>query len=314
MQTVLVLRGGIDAHDVSLKTGAAALGAFSKDSSRAIDVFIDKKGAWHVRGVPVAPEQALRGADRIFNALHGAFGEDGQVQKILERSGVPFTASGAFASALAMQKPLAKELMQKAGVRVPRHALVSESPDLEREVLAGFRSFSPPVVIKPAASGTSLGVSVAKTFESAWSAVKNAFGFSPKVMLEEYISGREATLGVVEDFRGKEAYALLPIEVVRPRLSVFDAAMKRAEPPLRLGSFTRDESAELERLARLAHETMGLRGYSRSDFIVTPRGVYFLEANSQPPLGPGTAFSASLEAVGAEGEIFEHLLRVSASK
>lgn len=318
MKTALVLRGGIDAQDISLKTGSAALESIGKEAYRPVDVFIDREGMWHMRGVPVTPERALYTADAVLNALHGAYGEDGTVQGILEYSGVPFTGSRAFASALAMNKLAAKEMLGKKDVRVPRHVVLEVSPDLEREALEAFRTFSPPVIVKPVSSGISSGVSAARTFVEFWDAVKGAFNFSSKVLAEEYISGREATVGVIEGMRGEPVYALLPLEILKPAsFSVFDSQAKRSGEAYfaGTGTFTGEETGELIRLARLAHETLGLRHYSRSDFIVTPRGIYFLEANSLPPFGAGTAFSRSLDAVGISADEWgSHLLRLAADR
>ena len=104
-----VLRGGPSSeHEVSLKTGAAILKNLPTDRFTARDIFIDKQGVWHERGIPVSPERVLRNVDAIVIGLHGEYGEDGEVQKLLERFGVPYTGSNSLASSLAMHKVLAK--------------------------------------------------------------------------------------------------------------------------------------------------------------------------------------------------------------
>lgn len=314
MTTVAVLRGGsAGEHEVSLETGAHILGllpSLSEGEFRPLDIFIDKELVWHVRGVPIAPERALANADIVFNALHGGYGENGSVQRLLERIGIPYTGSGAYGSAISLNKKLAKDIMQKVGVRVPRHIVLTVSPDLEREALAAFRSFSPPVMVKPVSSGSSMGAGLATTFPEFWERVKEAFAHGTEVLAEEFVMGREATCGVVDDFRGKERYALLPAEITKPSpFSIFDNAAKRDGARVQAhGGFKKDERSEIERLALLAHELLGLRQYSRSDFVVTPRGVYFIEANALPPLAPRSAFAQSLSATGASmQELLGHL-------
>jgi D-alanine-D-alanine ligase len=321
MVTVAVLRGGAGGeHEVSLDTGAhvlKVLPAVAEGRFRPLDVFIDKNGAWHVRGVPVSPERALANADVVFNALHGGEGEDGTVQRILERASIPYTGSGAFASLASLNKRLAKDMLVKAGAKVPRAIVLKVSPDLEREAMEAFRAFSPPVVVKPVSSGSSVGAGLAGTFAEFWEKVKEAFTHGKEVLVEEYLVGREATAGVIDDLRGQEHYALLPAEIAKPSMfSIFDYAAKQDGTRVRTsGGFTKEENAEIERIALLAHQALGLRHYSRSDFIVTPRGVYFLEANALPPLAPFSAFSQSLSATGiSEEELFEHLIALALSE
>ena len=316
MTTVAVLRGGMgDEHAVSLKTGSAFLQNLP-EAYQGVDVFIDRGGTWHVRGVPISPERSLAGADVAINALHGAYGEDGTVQHILERSGIPYTGAGAYASGASLNKVLAKEVLGRQGVKLPRHVILKVSPDLERDAIEAFRKFSPPVVVKPIASGSSVGVALGRTFAEFWDALKEAFSRSREVMVEEYIVGKEATVGVIEDFRGQSQYALLPVEVLRPPYSIFgfDQKLSPAAMLRTPASFSRDESAQLEQLALLAHRALSLRHYSRSDFIVSPHGIYFLEANALPGLADDSAFGKSLQAVGVSIKDFTgHLLSLPLS-
>lgn len=318
MVKVAVLRGGPSSeHDISLLSGANILEQLAGSGHQAVDVFIDKKGQWHVRGIPMTPERALTGVDVAFNILHGQYGEDGSVQRILDMTGIPYTGAGAFGAALSLNKHLTKELLQKHGVKMPRHRVLKVSPDLEREAAEAFRAFSPPVIVKPASAGSSVGMTLAKTFQEFWDGVKKAFEHSPQVLVEEYIKGREATAGVVEGLRGEKLYAMLPIEIVPPpSASFFDREVKYNGETLERvpGHFTKAETAELQRLARLAHEVLSQSGYSRSDFIVSPRGVYFLELNSAAGVGM-TKESLVPKALKAAGvsmqEFLDHILHHS---
>lgn len=288
-RTVAVLRGGAGGeHEVSLRSGANVIEALARLGYRVVDIFIDKQGAWHVRGAPMTPERALTGVDMAWNILHGAPGEDGSLQRTLDRLGVPYTGSAALPSALAFNKALTKDLLKKHDIAMPRHVILAVSPELERDAQEAFKKFSPPVIVKPVASGSSVGVSLAHTFGEFWDAVKRAFAESSQVLVEEFIKGKEATAGVIEGLRGTKHYTLLPVEIIPPAShDIFDYDAKYSgETTERVpGHFTREESAELQRVAALVHEALGLRDYSRSDFVVSPRGVYFLEVNNAAGVG-----------------------------
>lgn len=317
-----MLRGGPSAeHDVSLASGAQILRELEQHTSfgfHATDVFIDRTGQWHVRGVPMTPERALSGVDVVWNALHGTYGEDGEVQRILDRMGIPYTGSNAYASALSMNKLATKQVLEKAGITTPLSMVLSVSSTLESDIVNAFRKFLLPVIIKPVGSGSSFGVSLARTFHEFEQGIKEAFSFSPQVLVEEYVVGKEATCGVVEEFRAAPLYSLPPIEVVLPaRATLFTRELKLNEEACSQcpGSFTSEEVRELRRSAEAVHSHLGLRHYSRSDFIVSPRGVYFLEVNTLPGLSSHALFPKALRAVGASfSEFLAHVLGLALKK
>ncbi|MBU6310349.1 ATP-grasp domain-containing protein [Patescibacteria group bacterium] len=318
MSRIGVLRGGVgEEHDVSLKTGLAVLRKL-ENTHAAVDVFIDRRGVWHVRGVPMPPQRALAGIDLAFNALHGAYGEDGGVQRELERIGVRYTGPEPMPASLAMNKVVSKQLMAAQGVLVPRHVLVGVTPNLERRALEIWRSFPQPSVVKPLASGSSVGVTLVKTFEQFLDALKNAFQYAKDVVVEEYVRGREATVGVIDRFRGQQVYVLPPVEIILPVTSeIFDWQAKYGgNAVIRVPSgFTRQEVLALESAARAVHATLGLRHYSRSDFIMTPRGPYFLEVNALPGLTETSLVPRSLEAVGSSmDELVAHVISLALEK
>lgn len=318
MKTVAVLRGGASPeHDVSLKTGSQVLSSLS-DAYKSIDIFIDRAGVWHVRGVPMEPERALGTVDVVFNALHGHYGEDGTVQRLLDRLGVPYSGSGAYASALAMNKVLTKEYLAKEGIPMARSVTLNVSPNLEQDILNVFRSFPQPSIIKPSDGGSSLGVTLARSFDEFRGGVKAAFQHGKKVLIEEYIKGKEATAGIIDKLRGEEYYALPPVEISVPTSATFfdygakyDGETEERCP----GNFSREETEELKRVARVVHQTLGLRHYSRTDFIVTPQGIYFLEVNTLPGLTENSLLPKSLAAVGVPvPEFIDHVLDLAIQK
>lgn len=318
--TIAVLRGGMsDEHDVSLRSGAAVLAHLARMQEeakiRTVDVFIARTGVWFVRGIEKSPERALAGVDAVWNALHGAYGEDGTVQRVLDRLGIPYTGSGAYASALSMNKALSKEVLAKAGARTPRHIALRVTPTLHKDLLSTFRSFPQPSVIKPVNSGSSVGVTVAHSFHEFEEGVRRAFQSATQVLVEEYIAGKEATCGVIDDFRGERVYALPPIEIVPPASArFFDYEAKYSGESVERvpGNFTREEADELRRVAKLAHSALGLRHYSRSDFILSKRGMYFLESNSLPGTTNGSLLPKALGAVGVDmPEFIHHIMHLA---
>lgn len=310
-----VLRGGPShEYDVSLKTGASILNALPEDQYNVHDIFIDRAGQWHHFGRPVEPMRALHSMDVVVNGLHGAYGEDGTVQRLLELSGVPYTGPRPEAAALSMHKQRTKELLRRAGVRVPNglfFALPTDATtgDMTMEV---FHTFAPPYIVKPSSSGSSVGVYLASTINDLNNLLGDALDDHQSVLIEEYIPGAEATVGVVNHFRGEEVYALPPIEIILDRKPLFDYGTKYHLDTKELcpSTFSHDIKRQLEKAARTAHQVLGLTHYSRSDFRVHPRGpVYFLETNSLPGLTETSLIPKALQAVGSSlKEFLTHVI------
>lgn len=311
MRTVVgVLRGGPSSeYEVSLKSGASVLEALPKDKYDARDIFIDRTGTWHNRGIAADPVKALAGVDVAFTTIHGEYGEDGQLHEILDPLGIPYTGADKLSSVLSFNKARTKEAAAKLGVKVA-HGVVIE-PNGEYEAVAHdlFRSFPHPAIVKPVIGGSLVGTSIVRTYHDLAPALARAAVVSPKVLVEEFIAGREATVGVVDHFRGERAYALMPVEIVPPTGKFFDFENKYNGQTLERvpGNFTDQEKYELERLAKLVHENLGMTHYSRSDFIVSKRGIYFLEVNSAAAVGL-TNQSLLPKALAAVGSSLSHFV------
>lgn len=318
-----VLRGGPSSeYDISLKTGGHVLKHLSPDSYEVHDIFISRNGTWHMRGLETPPERVLRNVDVVFNALHGEYGEDGNVQRMLDTFQIPYTGSGALASRLAMNKHSAKDIVSKSGVRVPLHRIVERTHNLEAIITDIFRTFPQPVVIKPLDRGSSEGVVYAGSYKELVDGVTKALEIFPSVLIEEFIKGKEVTSGVVEDFRGEEKYTLLPIEIILPKEKIcfdYDAKYNNEDnggAKLHCpGSLTAEEKLLVRDATRTVHNALGLRHYSRSDFIVTPRGVYFLEANTLPGLTEESLVPHALNEAGCTfAEFLDHLIGLAVNK
>lgn len=310
-----VLRGGLSSeYDVSLKTGDSVL-RHLPGKYQPVDILITKDGTWHAGGLPISPHNLHTVADVVFNALHGEFGEDGQVQKILDTANLPYTGSGHFASAVGMNKIYAKDIFAKNGLKVARHFAVDRNDDPEMIMREVFLKLAPPWIVKPANGGSSVGMSLVRHAHDLPAAVELALNYSDTALIEEYIRGREATCGVVENTRDQKIYALLPVEIIKPQESSFfdyEAKYSGASQEICPGNFSEEEKRELERLAAKVHEVLGLRHYSRTDFILSPRGIYVLEVNTLPGLTEQSLLPKSLKAVGiAYPDFLDHVISLA---
>lgn len=314
------MRGGPSSeYEVSLKSGANVLSALDASKYEPRDVFIDRSGQWHLYGVPQTPEGALKGIEVAVNVIHGEYGEDGTLQRILDSFGVPYTGSGALTSALAFNKHRTKEALKKLDITVA-HGIVIDSgkvTDLHKTALNIFRSMPHPLIIKPSIGGSSVGITKVEHFEALPFALERAFAVSPHALVEEFISGREATVGVIDEFRNEKAYALMPIEIIPPKASPFfdyDAKYSGETIERVPGNFSTEEKRALADAARAVHEGLGLKHYSRSDFIVSPRGLYFLEVNPAAAIGftSESLFPKALQAVGAtQSHFLDHIIQLA---
>lgn len=311
MRTVVgVLRGGPSSeYEVSLKSGAAVLANLDKEKYEARDIFIDREGVWHSRGVAMAPERALTGVDAVFNVVHGEYGEDGTLHRHLDPLGVPYTGPTSFDAIRAFNKHLTNEAARTLGVRVPHGVLVEPQGEYETVAHSVFRQVPLPMMVKPAIGGSSVGASRVMSYHELAGALERAAQVSPKILIEEMVRGREATVGVVDNFRGQEYHALMPVEIVPPEGRFFDYEVKYNGETREIvpSTFSEAVKRELERIAIAVHKGLGMRHYSRSDFIVTRRAIYFLEVNNAQAVGM-TDESLLPKALAAGGTTLSHFL------
>jgi D-alanine-D-alanine ligase len=297
---VAVIRGGPShAYDESLKTGAYII-SLLRDMPEAyepLDIFISRNGEWHHGGLVREPHKALANADVVWNALHGQYGEDGEVQKLLESLRLPYTGSGIVASAFAHNKELSKEFYKKNGLVTPDWRVVTQA-NTDKTLADVFRNFFFPVIVKPATGIRALGVRLAHTFHELKDAVKNTFKHSPKVLVEEYVRGTVVSSAVIERAKGQDLYALMPAHL--------ETHFRRVRP-------SPEENKEIEKMAKVAHQALGLRHYSSSDFIITPKGkIHILETNSLPILHEDSLMHRSLESTGWRSQDFaDHCLKLA---
>lgn len=310
-----VLRGGPSSeYDVSLKTGAAVLKNLPRHY-RGIDILVDKEGNWHANGLPVHPHNISRKVDVIFNAMHGYYGEDGKVQRVFEQFSIPYTGSDSFSSALGMNKLLSKKSFARSKLKMPAHVAIRFSNEWKGKVSGVFRSVPRPWVVKPAVGGSSVGVYIARTFDQLVRFIEKGFEYDSSIIIEEYVQGREATCGVIDNFRREINYALPPIEIIPPQKNPFfdyEAKYSGKTREICPSNFPAEVKREIMRMAIDAHKAIGARHYSRSDFIVSPRGIYILEINTLPGLTEESLLPKACSAVGCSfPQILDHIISLA---
>jgi D-alanine-D-alanine ligase len=243
----------------------------------------------------------IRDAEVLFLALHGGRGEDGTLQAVLDVVGVPYTGSGSLGSGLAMNKDIAKRLFRMAGVPTADWVMAPQSAE------AAGRRLGWPIVVKPCKEGSTVGLSVVKAPEQYAEAVELAAQYDAEVMLEAFVSGRELTVGVLED-------RALGIGEIIPQHEIFDYECKYT-PGMSQEIFPADLppsiTAECCSLALLAHRALKLGGYSRVDFRLTPEGqLLCLEANALPGMTATSLLPQSAAVVGISfAELCERVCR-----
>lgn len=230
-------------------------------------------------------------ADIVFLALHGPCGEDGRVQAAFDLMGIPYTGAGYLGSAIAMDKDLTKRLVSDV-VNTPGWKTVECTADGIENLVKATRL---PVVVKPDASGSSIGVSIAHTEEELRKALTDSLSMGGKTVLEQYVKGRELQVGVLED------KALPSIEII-PKVGFYDYENKY-QPGAATEVTPADISPEVEEKLRAAtlrvYETIGLSVYSRADFILDADGEpWFLEINTLPGMTPTSLVPQEAAAVG----------------
>ncbi len=265
-----VLMGGWSAErEVSLVSGAAVAKSLAEAGHEVTPVDVQ-------RDMGVLMTRLYPRPDIIFNALHGRFGEDGCVQGVLDILDIPYTHSGLLASALAMDKPMAKKLFATAGIPVAEHKIVGRE-----EIMAGD-VMERPYVVKPLNEGSSVGVHIVLEGDKEPLFSDTGWPFGDMAMVEKFIPGRELTVSVMGD------RALAVTEIITAR-EFYDYDAKYVDGgsrhvlPADIDAGTADEAM---RLAVLAHQTLGCRGVSRADFRCDGDSLYLLEINTQPGMTP----------------------------
>ena len=239
--------------------------------------------------------------DVVFIALHGTWGEDGRIQGLLDTIGIPYTGSGVLASALAMDKVMAKKILAAEGIDVPRGVAVTSATG---DDLARARSVGLPVFVKPVASGSSVGARVVTSADEVAPAIVDALRFDERAMVEELLAGTELTVAVI----GNDLLTPLPVIEIVTKRQFFDYTAKYSAGeseeivPARIPA---DVARRAQDIAVRAHQALGCRGMSRTDLVWSADRMVTLEVNTIPGM---TANSLLPKAARAAGIQFGDLL------
>jgi len=291
---IVVLMGGLSGErKISFLTGKACSKALKKRVFKVKE--LDAKGYFVDKLKKIKPKL-------VFNALHGKYGEDGFIQIILESLKIPYTHSGVYSSSLAMDKELSRLIFIKNNLRVPKYFLLQKGHEENLNKKINNKKIKFPIVIKPINEGSSLGVSICKNKKQFTSKYKKLKENYDRILVEEYIPGREIQVAVMGE------KALGAIELV-PRRQFYDYTAKYSNSAqtqhIMPAPLSPKKYKEILGLAKKAHELLGCRGITRSDFRFFKNKFYLLETNTQPGM---TKLSLVPEIARYRGIKFEDLV------
>ena len=300
---VAVLSGGRSSeHDVSRASGASVADGLRAAGHEVLAVALERDGTWRCDGEELAlsPGRGLLGADVAFPVLHGPFGEDGTVQGLLELLDVPYVGSGVLASAVCLDKIVAKELLARAGIAQVDYAGVRAArwADARGPVLAELAPLGLPVFVKPARLGSSVGIGKVTEADALGDALDVAFAHDPCVIVEAMSAGTEVECSVLGPTQSAEASE--PGEIVI-EADWYDFAAKyepggmQLRVPAQISAAARDA---LRAMAVQAFSHLGCSGLARADFFVEGERVLLNELNTMPGFTPTSVYAKLWEISG----------------
>lgn len=301
----IIMGGPSSEYEVSLASGENIFNHLDRRLFEPVKIKILRDGKIWTNGRYAKLEKAVKSVDLCFLATHGEFGEDGRLQAILESYGVSYTGSGVLASALAMNKAKSRQFFSINGLRTPKTLFIKESESSQAQLKFFVNKIvKMPVMVKPCSRGSSVGVSIVRRKSRLNKAIQNAFKYDPEVLIEEYISGREFTCGVIErKVNGSTEVTALPVTEIIPgeNYSFFDYEAKYspgAAEEITPAPINDNLAKEIEAAAVKAHTILGCQDYSRSDFLVKKGKIYILEVNTLPGLTLNSLIPKGLKAAG----------------
>ncbi|MCX7703838.1 MAG: D-alanine--D-alanine ligase [Planctomycetota bacterium] len=284
-----VIMGGTSSErEISIKTGKAVASALNEAGYIVKEILLNEDSIEAVEKEKI---------DVAFIAMHGRFGEDGELARLLEERKIPYTGSGPEGAKIAMDKVLTKKSFESFGVPTAEYIVLDSSISGEeadwfiKRHLSGY-----PVVVKPAREGSSVGVSIVDMRSELNDALSTAFRFDNKVLVEKYISGRELTCGILDG-------RALPLIELRPSKRFFDYKAKYEDPGTLYIVNPRLEPRLYrlcQEIALCAHIAVGARDFSRVDMILQERKVFVLEVNTIPGLTERSLLPKAAAAIGVD--------------
>jgi len=301
------VRGGTgENYTSSIKRGGEIISYLLdnlSDKYKPFDIFIDRQGLWHLGGKPISPSNLAHKVDIVWNVSHPS------ISKILDSLAIPNICVSPFSHTLAGSRAMLREHMRDVGVSMPRTVLLplyQEDFDGPRETRLDSHQarqgyaikkakevhakFAGPWIVKSFTPDTNMGIHLAKTFDELVGAIEDGVKHNKSILVEEFITGKVASLHSIPHFRNEEIYIFPPVNV--------------------FGSLSSEDKNKLSILAKDLHRHLDARHYLKSDFILNPRGkVYLLDFESTPNLKSFSHFAQACESVGAKmHHVVEHIL------
>lgn len=316
-----VIRGGVGPeYNISLETGSYVLAHIPREKYRPIDILVDRDGSWHQNGIPLDPEKLRDHVDVVFNSMHGSDGEDGRIQKFLERLGIPFVGSDSLSSAMTGNKAAAKERLRAIGYKTPRYTVLQnlgthlEGKDrldhMRRKAMEVFKKMNGPWIVKPILGSASTHTYLVTTFAELISILDHLSDMFSEILVEEYIEGREVASAILEGYRNESHYTVPPHEVINEDKKKVEGPRPLSLHRIYVIGKDKEEKRKIEEMTRHIHREFGLTDFSLVEYIITPREeVYVLEIDSVPVMGKGVAMHTLLESIGmSEADFIDHLI------
>ena len=253
--------------------------------------------------------ELCRMADIVFMALHGENGENGKIQAAFDLFGIRYTGTGYLGSALAMNKGMAKQLFLENGIPTPRGTSLKRGEDAAKIETCGIHF---PCVVKPCSGGSSIGVSIVHDKAEYEQALKEAFRWENELVIEEYVKGREFSVGVI-DFQALPIIEIAPVEGFYDYKNKYKAGSTVETCPAELSE---QITKEMQGYAEKVAEVLGLNTYSRTDFLLDEEGrIFCLEANTLPGMTPTSLLPQEAKVTGVDfNQLCEKLIESSMRK
>lgn len=290
---VVVMGGPSSEAAISRQTGTAVVKALKSKGYAVMGLEFDPRGF-------AREMEAMRPA-MVFNAMHGAFGEDGRLAAVLELLGIPYTGSGVLAAALTLDKAAAKRVLMGAGIPTPRASMYrafERQRDLAGEIAAAF---SLPVVVKAASQGSSLGVVIASRAEDLSGALEEAFRYDDEAVVEEFVDGPEITVAVWGDGVKNETFPIIEITTASGRYDYESKYTKGASQHIIPARLTPKTAEKARAIALSTFEVCGCRGVARVDMMVSAEGQpYVIDINTMPGMTETSLVPDAARAMGID--------------
>jgi D-alanine-D-alanine ligase len=305
-----VICGGTSTeHEVSIASGQNVLNSLLELGAEANLITIDKNGLWSIAGRELNVLNTATGLselkemnfDLLFNALHGKFGEDGQLQAILDIVQIPYTGCGVMSSSIGMDKDFTYDLLQNYGIVVPKTARTGQQAS-QQEVERLVQGFSYPLIVKPNDGGSSIGVSLVTEAGQLLPAIQKACEASEIALIQEFVTGVELTCPVIG--KAKEVVTALPVGEIRATASTFfDYEAKytsQATEEIFPATVSPEVQQNLQQIAVQVHSILKCDSLTRSDFIYNQESgkIYFLEINTSPGMTKASLCPKSAQSYG----------------